>query len=89
MSSKHLTKGKYCGSMYYFFIIHVLIVILGSVEPPRNEGLLRLYSMEFCPYAHRSRLVLKAKGIPHDIVNINLIQKPEWYFSIHPEGKKL
>nr|AJE61312.1 glutathione S-transeferase [Dendroctonus armandi] len=59
----------------------------GSEEPARKEGLLRLYSMQFCPYAQRTRLVLKAKGIPHDTVNINLIQKPEWYFKIHPEGK--
>nr|QVK45137.1 GSTo2 [Pagiophloeus tsushimanus] len=59
----------------------------GSEEPQRKDGLLRLYSMQFCPYAHRTRLVLKAKGIPHDIVNINLIQKPEWYLTIHPEGK--
>ncbi|KAJ8943610.1 hypothetical protein NQ318_006612 [Aromia moschata] len=59
----------------------------GSVEPPRAEGQLRLYAMKFCPYAQRSRLVLKAKGIPHDIVYINLINKPEWYFKIHSEGK--
>ncbi|KAF7268968.1 pyrimidodiazepine synthase-like [Rhynchophorus ferrugineus] len=59
----------------------------GSVEPPRQEGLIRLFSMQFCPYAQRVRLVLKAKGIPHDIVNINLIKKPEWYLKIHPEGK--
>jgi len=59
----------------------------GSVEPPRKEGLLRLFSMEFCPYAQRARLVLNAKKIPHDIVNINLMNKPEWYLKIHPEGK--
>ncbi|KAJ8943611.1 hypothetical protein NQ318_006613 [Aromia moschata] len=41
--------------------------------------------MTYCPYAERTRLVLKAKGIPHDIVNINLTEKPEWYFKIHPE----
>lgn len=56
------------------------------MEPPRQEGLLRLYSMQFCPYAHRARLVLKAKEVPHDIVNINLAEKPEWYLNIHPEG---
>jgi len=42
--------------------------------------------MQFCPYAHRARLVLKAKGVPHDIVNINLAEKPEWYLNVHPEG---
>lgn len=43
--------------------------------------------MEYCPYAHRTRLVLLAKGVSHDIVNINLINKPDWYFKVHPEGK--
>lgn len=42
--------------------------------------------MEYCPYAQRVRLVLIAKGVPHDIVNINLTNKPQWYFDIHPEG---
>lgn len=59
----------------------------GSEQPPVEEGKLRLYSMEYCPYAHRARLVLRAKGLPHDVVNINLMKKPDWYFKIHPEGK--
>ncbi|XP_019864783.1 pyrimidodiazepine synthase-like [Aethina tumida] len=59
----------------------------GSTEPPKVEGLLRLYSMKFCPFVQRVRLVLAAKGIKYDTVNINLIEKPEWYFKIHPEGK--
>jgi glutathione S-transferase len=60
---------------------------VGSEEPPRVKGLLRLYSMQYCPFAQRARLVLGAKNIQHDIVNINLSIKPEWYFKIHPEGK--
>ncbi|XP_056641715.1 pyrimidodiazepine synthase-like [Diorhabda sublineata] len=56
---------------------------VGSVDPPRTEGLLRLYSMKFCPYAQRAMLVLKAKKIPHEIVYINLFKKPEWYSKIN------
>jgi len=59
----------------------------GTTCPPLTEGKLRLYSMEFCPYAQRARLVLLAKNIPHDIVNVNLIKKPDWIFKLHPEGK--
>nr|QWV59556.1 glutathione S-transferase omega 1 [Lasioderma serricorne] len=59
----------------------------GSEQPPKVKAKLRLYSMEYCPYAHRVRLILLAKGVDHDIVNINLLNKPEWYFNIHPEGK--
>ncbi|XP_037660503.1 glutathione S-transferase omega-2-like isoform X2 [Choloepus didactylus] len=60
----------------------------GSPPPgPVQEGLIRLYSMRFCPYAHRTRLVLYAKGIKHEIVNINLKSKPDWYFTKHPFGQ--
>lgn len=44
--------------------------------------------MEYCPYAHRVRLVLRAKDLDYDIVNINLINKPAWYANVHPEGQK-
>jgi len=60
----------------------------GSDPPPAVEkGKLRLYSMEYCPYAHRSRLILEAKKVPYEVVNINLVKKPKWFFDIHPEGK--
>ncbi|NP_001165916.1 glutathione S-transferase O2 isoform 1 [Nasonia vitripennis] len=59
----------------------------GSEQPPRVDGKVRLYSMKYCPFAHRVILALSFKKIPHDIVNINLKAKPEWYLQIHPEGK--
>ncbi|XP_036121494.1 glutathione S-transferase omega-2 isoform X2 [Molossus molossus] len=60
----------------------------GSVPPgPVPEGLIRIYSMRFCPYAHRTRLVLWAKGIRHEVININLRNKPEWYYTKHPFGQ--
>lgn len=59
----------------------------GSAPPgPVPEGLIRLYSMRFCPFAQRTRLVLKAKGIWHEIININLKNKPEWFFKKNPFG---
>ncbi|KAL6256183.1 hypothetical protein P5V15_012299 [Pogonomyrmex californicus] len=59
----------------------------GSEKPAEVEGQARLYSMEYCPFAHRIRLVLSLKNIPHDIVNINLQSKPNWFLEIHPDGK--
>nr|XP_021495906.1 glutathione S-transferase omega-2 [Meriones unguiculatus] len=60
----------------------------GSCPPgPVPEGVIRIYSMRFCPYSHRARLVLKAKGIRHEVVNINLKNKPEWYYTKHPFGQ--
>jgi len=43
--------------------------------------------MRFCPFAERARLVLAAKGIEYECVNINLKDKPEWFLEINPLGK--
>ncbi|KAJ1140677.1 hypothetical protein NDU88_007025 [Pleurodeles waltl] len=52
----------------------------GSPAPgPVPEGLIRIYSMRFCPYAHRARIVLAAKGIKFETININLRSKPDWF----------
>merc|ERR1712168_1151871 len=59
----------------------------GSAAPgPVAKGHIRLYSMRFCPFAQRTRLVLNAKGIKHDTININLKDKPDWYFEKNPLG---
>ncbi|KAG9484770.1 hypothetical protein GDO78_008073 [Eleutherodactylus coqui] len=42
--------------------------------------------MRFCPYVQRTRLVLICKGIKHEVVNINLKSKPDWFFEKHPLG---
>ncbi|XP_063818077.1 glutathione S-transferase omega-1-like [Pseudophryne corroboree] len=59
----------------------------GSDAPgPVPEGVVRLYSMRFCPFAQRARLVLLVKAIRHEVVNINLQSKPDWYFEKNPLG---
>ncbi len=37
---------------------------IGSTFPPLKKNTLRIYSMHYCPYAERVRLVLAAKSIP-------------------------
>ncbi|XP_044751405.1 pyrimidodiazepine synthase-like [Coccinella septempunctata] len=59
---------------------------LGSPIPPKTEPL-TLYSFEYCPFAQRVRLVLHAKGLKYQAVNINLKKKPEWYSSINTSEK--
>lgn len=59
----------------------------GSDCPPRRPDVLRLYSMKLCPFAQRTRLVLAAKSIPHEVVNVNLKTKPDWYLSLYAAGK--
>ncbi|XP_048465028.1 glutathione S-transferase omega-1 [Rhincodon typus] len=59
----------------------------GSPAPgPVPAGMIRLYSMRFCPFAQRARLVLEAKKIKHETVNINLLNKPDWFFEKNPLG---
>ncbi|XP_074502163.1 glutathione S-transferase omega-1-like [Sebastes fasciatus] len=59
----------------------------GSTAPdPVPNNLIRLYSMRFCPFAQRTRLVLSAKEIKHDTININLKDKPEWFLKRNPLG---
>ncbi|XP_065310929.1 glutathione S-transferase omega-1-like [Dermacentor albipictus] len=58
----------------------------GSKFPPLVPGKLRLYSMRFCPYAQRALLILKAKSIDHEVVNINLADRPEWCKEVLPTG---
>jgi len=59
----------------------------GDLCPPLVDGKLRIYSMRFCPYAQRALLVAAAKKIPYDVVNINLMSKPEFIFTKNPSGK--
>jgi glutathione S-transferase len=48
---------------------------------------LKIYSAVVCPYAHRTRLVLLEKGIPFELIEIDLQNKPEGFTQISPYGK--
>lgn len=58
----------------------------GSDFPALKSNSWRLYSMRFCPYAQRARIVLLHKQIEHETININLKQKPEWFLKLAPLG---
>lgn len=75
-------EKKYLSHIKHIILSLFLNFVLGSKkpEPVKNQG--RLYSMKYCPFAHRVRLILTLKQIPHDIVNINLQNKPDWYFQV-------
>jgi len=59
----------------------------GSECPPLKENQLRLYSMRFCTFVRRAKLVLAAKNIPYEEVFINLADPPEWYLKKNPVGE--
>jgi len=82
-SSRHLsTKVK--TSFINMTITHLS---QGSVDPPVTSGKLRMYSMRFCPFAHRVHLVLNSKQVPYEPVYINLEKKPDWYLQKFPAGR--
>ncbi|XP_062133394.1 pyrimidodiazepine synthase-like [Drosophila sulfurigaster albostrigata] len=57
----------------------------GSVHPALpDDGVPRLYSMRFCPYAERAHLALNAKKVPHHTIYVNLTEKPEWLIDVSP-----
>ncbi|KAH8269990.1 hypothetical protein KR018_001707, partial [Drosophila ironensis] len=60
----------------------------GSLKPELPEdGVLRYFTMAFCPYSQRTNLLLAAKKIPHHTIYVDLIDKPEWYKDYSPLGK--
>nr|AFU75553.1 omega class glutathione S-transferase [Perinereis aibuhitensis] len=58
----------------------------GDPFPPLRPDHWRIYSMRFCPYAQRTRMVLLHKNIPHEVVNVNLKYKPDWFLKRNPWG---
>lgn len=58
----------------------------GAELPALEAGKLRIYSMHYCPFAQRTRLVLEHKQIQYETVNVNLKDKPDWFFEKNPLG---
>jgi len=48
---------------------------------------LTLYSAEVCPYAQRTRIVLHEKAIAHEVVEIDLDNKPQWLAELTPTNR--
>ncbi|CAG2166647.1 unnamed protein product [Oppiella nova] len=60
----------------------------GDSKPPRpNKQVPRLYNFSMSPYGERVRLVLKAKNIEHEIINVHLGNKPDWLTTLNPAGQ--
>ncbi|KAI8369810.1 glutathione S-transferase [Choanephora cucurbitarum] len=46
-----------------------------------------LYNAPVCPYAQRAYIALKEVGVEFDLVDIDLLNKPDWYKDVNPELK--
>lgn len=49
--------------------------------------MIEIISSATCPFAQRTRMVLLEKGIDHELIEINLDDKPDWFLAISPYGK--
>ena len=46
-----------------------------------------LYDADRCPYCARVRIVLAEKGVEHEVVAIDLSDRPAWLYEKNPLGK--
>ncbi|MBX3167112.1 MAG: glutathione S-transferase family protein [Candidatus Eremiobacteraeota bacterium] len=49
--------------------------------------MLKLYTAQVCPFAHRCRLALRLGHLEHERVEIDLADMPDWYRHISPNQK--
>ena len=49
--------------------------------------MLTLYDADRCPYCARVRIVLAEKGVEHEVVAIDLSDRPAWLYEKNPLGK--
>jgi len=52
-----------------------------------QEGAVTLVNMRFCPYAQRTVLCLNAKNVDYEVINSQLMKRPEWLNELNPLGK--
>lgn len=48
---------------------------------------LTLVSFDLCPYVQRALIVLREKNVAHERIDIDLSNKPDWFWAISPLGK--
>ncbi|ORZ03331.1 thioredoxin-like protein [Syncephalastrum racemosum] len=46
-----------------------------------------LYTARICPYAQRAAIALHEAGLSYESVEIDLLNKPEWYHKVNPDLK--
>ena len=49
--------------------------------------MITLYDAERCPYCARVRIVLAEKGVEHEVVAIDLSDRPAWLYEKNPTGR--
>jgi len=70
--AQHFSNASCTNILYMYlngyFLSKYLYLLAGDVLPPVDASRIRLYSMLFCGYAHRTKLVLEQKKLRSDIL---------------------
>jgi glutathione S-transferase len=53
------------------------------IRPPFNKNHLRLYGHHLCPFVEKARLVLAAKGLKYQDVQVNLERRTKWHYMLN------
>ena len=49
--------------------------------------MLTLYDADRCPYCARARIVLAEKGVEHEVVAVDLTDRPRWMYEKNETGR--
>ena len=52
-------------------------------RPPHNRNHLRLFGHHLCPFVERARLVLAAKNLAYQNVEVNLEKRAKWHYLLN------
>lgn len=51
-------------------------------------NLVRIFSMAVCPFAQRTRILLRLKGVPFELTEIDICRpRPAWFLALNPSGQ--
>ncbi|CAI2731222.1 unnamed protein product [Schistosoma spindalis] len=59
----------------------------GDPEPSVDPTRYTLFAFRFCPYCERVKLTLSFHKIDYDLIQVSLIDKPDWLVKYSPLGK--
>ncbi|KAJ1722583.1 hypothetical protein LPJ53_003003 [Coemansia erecta] len=60
---------------------------MSAVAYPFADNTYTLYSYAGCPFAQRTLRALEVAKVPHEVVEIDLKNKPDWYHLVNPQLK--
>ncbi|UJR81360.1 glutathione S-transferase family protein [Sandaracinus amylolyticus] len=53
-----------------------------------SNAAVHLYSIQVCPFAQRTRILLTLKGVPFELTEIDITRpRPAWFLELNPLGK--